>query len=265
LALFASAAGADSAKILAGAVERCRAEAPANPPQSGFAPFRKRHAVSAVGDQLNTYSLYESLGAYRGDAFRVTENQGRGLQFFATLSGGLPADKQYAWSILSVPRIVTAESKAKGDAWDAVILETEGSFSSIIEKVAGGEAKTIFTKAKGHSPVIVSPYNRSMLAYTLAEGNEPKKIVSDAWRYLVGNWVMDQIIIPTHPKVQAAGSIAYDHVAFLHRLTDDLFAKDAKYMFVSSIDLATNRGPAYGFLIDSNKQCLSASRIEVAH
>src|SRR5207249_3153174 len=146
--------------------------------EAGFAPFAKGMEGHPVGP--NTYSGHDRiLPAYPGGVFSVGEYQKRGLQYFVTLSGGgRNPGKEYAWSIISVPRIVKDEEKTDGTLWDAVILERERTFSMDLQKAAGTAIVTDFNNAKTESQAKVLPYNRYMATYTLAEGVSPRGIVS---------------------------------------------------------------------------------------
>jgi hypothetical protein len=251
-------------KALDDAVARCQSEAPSNNVEAGFAPFKKGVEGHSVGQ--NTYSGYDRiLPGYPAGVFTVSQYQQLGLQYFVTLAGGgRSSGKEYAWTIISVPRIVKDEERTDGTLWDAVILERDSTFSKDLQKAAGTSIVDDFMNAKKESQAKVLPYNRYMATYTLAEGVNPRSIVSTGWRSLLGKWAMDNIIVPTYPKQTSTLSKAsYDHVAFLHVLTKDVVADGAKYVFVSQVNLGTDRLPAFGFSIDSDGTCLAASRIEV--
>jgi hypothetical protein len=254
----------NSDKVLQSAVDQCEDNAPDNPPPNGFAPFEDLSRPIATG-QPNTYSRYRQLQPeYPGGVFASAVYGSRGLQYFATLSGGGAPNKQFAWTVMSVPRIVPPEQRNGAYAlWDAIILEVERPFSNLIESAAGQEARKRFEDAKERSPVKILPYDRFMAGYSVATGTNPQGKVLDHWTSLLGKWMMN-VILDGYPKRHASfdNKVAYDHIAYFHVLTDARFSTGSKYTFVSNTRLGTAGPPAFAFLINSSGKCIAAKSIK---
>lgn len=253
----------NSDKVLQSAVDNCEDNAPENPPPNGFAPFEELPRAVATG-QPNTYSRYRQLKPeYPNGVFASAAYGNSGLQYYATLSGGAAPNKQFAWTVMSVPRIVPPEQRNGAYAlWDAVILEVERPFPDLIESAAGQEARQRFEDAKERSPAKILPYDRFMAAYSVATGTQPKDKVLGHWTSLLGKWMMN-VILDGYPKRHASfdNNIAYDHVAYFHALTDARFSPGSKYTFVSGTRLGTAGPPAFAFLINSSGKCIAAKSI----
>lgn len=254
----------DSDNVLQSAVEKCEDNAPENPPPNGFAPFEDLQSSTATGEP-NTYSRYRRLlPEYPGKVFATATYGDRGLQYFATLSGGATRHKQFAWTVMSVPRVVPSEQRSGTYAlWDAVILEVERPFPNLLESAAGPEARQRFEDAKARSPAKVLPYDRPMATYLVATGTDPQDKVLGHWTSLLGKWMMD-VILDAYPKRHTSfdNKIAYDHIAYFHVLTDERFSRDSKYTFVSNTKLNTAGPPAFAFLINSSGKCIAAKSIK---
>lgn len=266
-AVIAFMAGVGSAhaeypdQMLQSAVERCE-ESPDAPP-NGFAPFEEMQQTAATGP--DTYSRHRQLRPeYPNGTFATDVYGARGLQYFATLSGGAPAGKQYAWSVMSVPRVVPPEQRNGAYAlWDAVILEVERPFAPLLESAAGAAARESFEDVKERSSARIMPDNRLMATFIVARGDDPQRQVIKQWTSLIGSWMMN-VILKSYPKkeVSTGRQVAYDHIAYFHALTPARFSPSTKYTFVSSTRLGTAGPPAFAFLIGGSGKCLSAKSIK---
>ncbi len=252
-----------SDRKLADAVLLCRGDLPNDAPENGFAPFGPRKETFRIGPD-DTYSSYPRLLAtYPNGIFQSGRYGSDGLHYFVTLPGNSRPGKQFAWTILSIPRVYKEEERENNTLWDAAILESSSDFSTNLKAAAGEEAVQRFAEVKKHSPAFVADYNRHMAAFSLADGKNLRQTVTAGWEFLLGEWAMNHVIIPTHPKRDSSikSKIGYDHWIYLHSLTPNSVAPAAKYQFISKAKLGAAGAPAFAFTIDSDKKCIAANQI----